>query len=63
MNTTKGIIIRCYSIGQRSICSIETLDVIPAKQSDKGKTCVCGHVISIVNRKAFCSCGNPRYYQ
>lgn len=49
--------------GQRIIASCHTLDIRPATTRDKGKTCVCGHVIYIAQRHANCMCGQPRVYQ
>lgn len=59
----QGEIITVFTVGQRSFATVETLGILQAKQSDKGKTCVCGKLISVSKRKAYCLCGNPRIYQ
>lgn len=34
-----------------------------ATKADKGKTCVCGHVIWVIRGKASCNCSNPRVWK
>lgn len=57
-----GTIITTWQVGSISFSSCETLDIRSATARDKGKTCICGHVIYVAKRHANCMCGNPRVY-
>jgi len=34
-----------------------------ATKNDKGKTCICGHVIWVIRGKVTCYCNNPKVWK